>query len=158
MVRRNSKTELREARNELEQMYVELDELQARIAKQKRVIAALTELANVDEDSRPPIGLVHGITDACKTAVIGAKYKLLYPSEVRDRIKALGFPDQKNLLASVHTVLKRLAASGQIAEKDGAYRRMTLGDRIAFQDKQMTDEERKRAHDESLEQAFEDQK
>ena len=131
MNRRDSKTELQEARNLLEQMYVEMDELETRIAKQKRVVAALTELADLDEDSEPPAGLVKGITDACKTAVLGAT-KPLYPSEVRDRIKMLGFPEQKNLLASVHTVLKRLSEAGEIKGTDGgAYRRMTLGERIA---------------------------
>jgi hypothetical protein len=130
MANRDAKSELHEARNLLEQMYVEMDELEVRIAKQKRVIAALTELADLNEESEPPAGLVKGITDACKTAVIGST-KPLYPSEVRDRIKTLGFPEQKNLLASVHTVLKRLAEAGDIKEVDGAYRMMTFGERIA---------------------------
>ncbi len=114
-------------------MLVEMDTLEMRIAKQKRVIAALTELNDIAEESQPPVGLVKGITDACKTAVIGAG-KALYPSEVRDRIKTLGFPEQKNLLASVHTVLKRLAEAGEIRLlEDGTYRRMTLGDRVVYQ-------------------------
>jgi hypothetical protein len=131
MTPRDSKRELLEARKELEQMYVEMDELQVRIAKHKRVVAALTELANVEDDSELPADLVKGITDACKTAVWGAD-RALYPSEVRDRIKALGFPEQKNLLASVHTVLKRLAEAGDVKEENGAYATMGLGDRIAF--------------------------
>jgi hypothetical protein len=131
MTPRDAKNELIEARQALEQMYVEMDTLETRIAKQKRVIAALTELADMAEDSEPPAGLVKGITDACKTAVLGAG-KPLYPSEVRDRIKTLGFPDQKNLLASVHTVLKRLDEAGEIRLlEDGSYRRMTIGDRMA---------------------------
>ena len=131
MTFRDAKAELLEARNLLEQMYVEMDELETRIAKQKRVVAALTELADLDENSEPPEGLVRGITDACKIAVLGAT-KPLYASEVRDRIKMLGFPEQKNILASVHTVLKRLAEAGEIKGTDGgAYRRMTLGERIA---------------------------
>jgi hypothetical protein len=137
MTPRGAKTELIEARKNLEQMYVEMDTLEMRIAKQKRVIAALTELADMSEDSEPPAGLVKGITDACKTAVLGAD-KPLYPSEVRDRIKTLGFPDQKNLLASVHTVLKRLDEAGEIKLlEDGSYRRMTLGDRIAHNDERV---------------------
>jgi len=121
--------QLEDAREALEGMYVEMDVLQVRIAKQKRVIAALTELANVADDGPPPVDLVKGITHACKTAVFGAN-NLISPSEVRDRIKSLGIPEQKNLLASVHTVLKRLAEAGEIKEVDGAYRRMTLGERI----------------------------
>jgi hypothetical protein len=125
----SAERDLVKARKELEQMYVEIDVLELRVAKQKRVIAALTELANVAEESEPPAGLVKGITDACKTAILGANTPL-YPSEVRDRIKTLGFPDQKNLLASAHTVLKRLAEAGEIKLlDDGRYQRMTYMER-----------------------------
>jgi hypothetical protein len=129
MAPRDAKAEMREARKVLEDLYMEQDELQVRIAKQKRIIAALTELADVEEDSPPPSDLVKGITDACKTAVLGSN-KPLYPSEIRDRIQALGFPEQKNLLASVHTIVKRLAEAGEVMEVDGAYRRLTFGEKI----------------------------
>ncbi len=142
MVTRAYKSELEQAREHLQDLLVKFDELQVRIAKQKRVVAALAELADVDYDSEAPEGLVTGITDACKTAVLSAEKPLL-PSEVRDRIKALGFPEQKNLLASVYTVLKRLAAGGDAIEvpvSTGgkiqiAYRRPTLGERIGFSGK-----------------------
>jgi hypothetical protein len=78
------------------------------------------------------VGWVEGITNACKTAIWAAGSAGLRPSEVRDRITALGVPEEKNLLASVHTILKRLDGTGEIkALPDGRYRRMTLGDRIA---------------------------
>jgi hypothetical protein len=142
MNKRSAQIELEKAKEDLEQMHVEMDELEVRIAKQKRIIAALIELAEVAEDSRPPIGLVEGITSACKTAVLGAGSKTIYPSEVRDRIKALGFPEQKNLLASVHTVLKRLAEAGEIKEVNGAYTRMSLKDRVDFIQKRERDQKR----------------
>ena len=136
MVKRTYKTELQQAKETLQDLLVQADELHVRIAKQKRVVAALAELTDVDEDSGAPEGLVSGITDACKTVLWSAE-KPLFPVEVRDRIKALGFPEQKNLLASVHTILKRLAASGEAtevypAEGSGpaAYRRPPLGERI----------------------------
>lgn len=125
------KLDLEQAKDKLQDLLVKADELQVRIAKQKRVVAALQELASDDGDSEAVAGLVKGITDACKTAVWGAGVPLA-PAEIRDRIKTLGVPEQKNLLASVHTVLKRLAEGGEIkAMPDGTYRRMTLGDRIA---------------------------
>src|SRR6266700_7184571 len=138
MVSRAYKNELQQAREKLQDLLVQSDELQVRIAKQKRVVAALVELTDVDEESSAPEGLVSGITDACKTVLWSAE-KALFPVEVRDRIKALGFPEQKNLLASVHTVLKRLAIAGEAkevypAEGSGpaAYRRPTFGERIGF--------------------------
>ena len=137
VTRRAYKSELQQAKDYLQELATELDELQVKIAKQKRVIAALSELTDLQEDSDAPWGLVTGITDACKTAILSAE-KALLPMEVRDRIKALGFPDQENLLASVHTVLKRLAARGDAIEipvsVEGrtqiAYRKPTLGERI----------------------------
>ncbi len=118
------KSELEKEQDVLQEMYVELDELQYRIAKQKRIVSVMTQLADAREDSGPPVGLVTGITDACKSAVLAAN-RLITPAEVRDRVKLLGIPEQKNLLASVHTVLKRLAKSEEIHEENGAYRRFT---------------------------------
>jgi hypothetical protein len=136
MVTRMYKTELQQAKEKLQDLLVQADELQVRIAKQKRVVAALVELTDIDDDSGAPEGLVGGITDACKTVLWSAE-RPLFPVAVRDRIKALGFPEQKNLLASVHTVLKRLAVAGDAtevypAEGSGpaAYRRPTFGERI----------------------------
>src|SRR5947209_90059 len=100
-------SELEEAQNKLQDLLVQADELQVRVAKQKRIVAALQELTSAEEDAGAVVGLITGITDACKTAVWGAGVPLS-PVEVRERIKTLGVPEQKNLLASVHTVLKRL--------------------------------------------------
>lgn len=107
------KSELEEANDKLQLMLVEQDELATRIAKQKRIIAALQELSELEEDSGPPVGLVTGITDACRT-VLRAAEKPLYPTEIRDRVEHLGVPEQRNLLASVHTVVKRLKEAGEV--------------------------------------------
>ncbi len=115
MVGRRHKSELEEANDKLQLMLVEQDELATRIAKQKRVIAALKELSELEEDSGPPVGLVTGITDACRTVLRSAEKPLL-PTEVRDRVEHLGVPQQRNLLASVHTVIRRLKEAGEVRE------------------------------------------
>ena len=130
MKKRLSKSELEKEREALQRMYVELDTLQFRIAKQKRIVAMMTQLADAREDSGPPVGLVTGLTDACKSAVLAA-HELLTPAQVRDGIQILGIPEQKNLLASVHTVLKRLAKAGEIKAENGMYRRITREERSA---------------------------
>jgi hypothetical protein len=117
------KHELQEAQNGLREMFKQLHDLHVRIARQKRKVAMLTELARWDEDSQP-VPLVDGITEACRTALLDSN-KPLSPAEVRDTIKTLGVPKQQNLLASVHTILKRLAAAGEIKEANGLYRRLT---------------------------------
>jgi hypothetical protein len=88
-------------------------DLETQIAKQKKRVAALHELAETDEDAPAITGLVEGITDAVRT-VFRAAEKPLNPAEVRSRVEALGLPPQKNLLASIHTVIKRLLEAGEI--------------------------------------------
>jgi hypothetical protein len=109
------KSEVVEAQDKLEQLLVEQDVLATRIAKQKRVIAALKELSELEEDSGPPVGLVTGITDACRTVLRSAEKPLL-PTEVRDRVEHLGIPEQRNLLASVYTVIRRLKEAGDVRD------------------------------------------
>lgn len=128
MSRRRTDSLLQKAEADLQRLYDDQAELERKIARQKRRVALLTELSSEAEDPPAPVGLVTGITDACKTVIYAAD-GWLAPAEIRDRITALGLPEQKNLLASVHTILKRLAASRQIREKDGLYSRpLTRGE------------------------------
>lgn len=107
------KAELKEAEDTLQVMLVQQELLQEQIARQKRKVAALTELANEEEDSGAPVGLVTGVTDAVRTVLMAAD-KPLNPAQVRSKVEALGLPQQQNLLASVHTVIRRLLESGDI--------------------------------------------
>lgn len=107
--------DLQEALRDLLLMTSEREQIEIRIAKQKKRVAALYELVQTDEDGAAFSGLVDGITDACRV-VFRAAEKPLSPSEVRDRVQALGLPPQANLLASVHTTLKRMREAGEIKE------------------------------------------
>ena len=100
---------------ELNRMEHERNDLETRIAKQKKIVAALAELSRTDDDSPDLTGLVDGVTDACRTVLRAAEAPLL-PIEVRDRVQALGLPPQSNLLASVHTVIRRLVAANEVEE------------------------------------------
>jgi len=100
---------------ELHRMTEEREKLETQIARQKKRVAALAELARLDDEDPSATVLVDGITDACRTVLRGAE-RPLYPIEVSQRVEALGLAPQKNLLASVHTVLKRLVTSNQAAE------------------------------------------
>jgi hypothetical protein len=107
------KQEIETAKDKLEELLVEQDALATRIAKHKRILAHLIELSSLEDDSTPAVGLVTGITDACRTVLRAATSPLL-PVEVRDRVQQLGLPEQRNLLASVHTVLRRLVEGGEV--------------------------------------------
>ncbi len=107
--------DFQEAIRDLLLMSSEKEQLETRIAKQKKRVAALYELVQTNEESAALSGLVEGITDACRV-VFRAAEKPLSPSEVRDRVQALGVPPQANLLASIHTTIKRMKEAGEIKE------------------------------------------
>jgi hypothetical protein len=114
-VTKRYKADLNEAMSVLESLIAEREYLETRIAKQKTRVAALTELVQSEDDSPSPTGLVEGITDACRTVLRGAT-EPLYPLQVKTRVEALGLPPQQNLLASVHTVIRRLVAANEVEE------------------------------------------
>jgi hypothetical protein len=109
-------TDLKESLHDLLSMIENREKLEISIAKQKRRIAALYELVETEEGN--PLAVVDGITDACKT-VFRASDKPLSATEVRDKVLSLGLPSQANLLASIHTVIRRLKEAKEIMEVPG---------------------------------------
>lgn len=80
-----------------------------------------------------------GFTDAIRKVLQAAGGEALAPVEVRDRLPGAGFPlsGYSNPLASVHTILKRIASNDilynvEAVTSDGktAYRWVTSGDRM----------------------------
>jgi len=57
-----------------------------------------------------------GLTNACRTAFRAAGDRGLMPTEVRSSLEQLRFPmrTHKNILSSIHTVIKRLEQGGEI--------------------------------------------
>ena len=99
------------------------EELETEIAKQKRKVALLHELTMPNE-AGAPLSLVDGLTDACRV-VFRAFDRALLPSEIKERVQQLGIASQANLLASVHTTIRRMKEAGEIIEdpqRAGAYR------------------------------------
>ncbi|MGB0109898.1 MAG: hypothetical protein WA350_11070 [Candidatus Sulfotelmatobacter sp.] len=112
---KNYNNDLKQALRDLLLMASERAQLETKIAKQKKRVAALYELVQTDEDGPALSGLVEGISDACRV-VLRAAEKPMTPAEVRDAIQGLGLPPQANLLASVHTTLKRMKDAGEVKE------------------------------------------
>jgi hypothetical protein len=111
----NYRDEFIAAVNELQRLEADYFELGTQIAKQKKKVAALHELADLDDEGLVPIGLVEGITDACRT-VFRAADKPLAAFQVKTRVESLGLPPQQNLTASIHTVIRRLVKANEIEE------------------------------------------
>lgn len=111
----NYTADLKQALHDLLTMASEKEQLETKIAKQKKRVAALYELVLTDADAGPIPSLVEGITDACRV-VLRAAEQPLTPADIRDKVQALGLPPQANLLASIHTTLKRMKTAGELQE------------------------------------------
>ena len=114
-VTKDYNSDLKQAIRDLLLMNSERAQLETAIAKQKKRVAALYELVQTDENAPAMSGLVEGLTDACRVVLRTAEKPLL-PAEVRAGVQALGLPPQANLLASVHTTLRRMKDSGEVKE------------------------------------------
>jgi hypothetical protein len=120
------KKALEAARDELQQLYSQQEEVSKRIVKLRKTIAHLAELCDEHDigiDAENPFALdilfgTMGLTEACREVVKAADPDGLTPVEVKEGLRKMGFDmsDYKNILSSIHTVLKRLAKSGVIDE------------------------------------------
>ncbi len=120
---------VKKAREELAQLFREREELDLRVAKQQRRLAALVALVDDSEQTDQLLDLrLGGLTDAIRTALRTAGSRGLTTSEVTARLDQLFFPinEYKNFRASLGTVLKRLMASGEV-------RKSIPGDRLESQ-------------------------
>ena len=94
-------------------------EYEALGAERQRIDKRLGELAQTISTLSRLCGLVPtvpwGLTDACRTVVRSAGVPMT-PTEVRDRLKAIGFDLSRysNDIAAVHTTLKRLNESQEL--------------------------------------------
>jgi hypothetical protein len=114
-----SKTEieLQLARVELIKLFKAREELDIRIAKQQRRLAALATLVDNTEMTEGILELnLGGLTDAIKTVLRASSSRGLTPGEITIRLTQLYFPveEYRNFRASLSTVLKRLVASGEV--------------------------------------------
>lgn len=105
------------AREALADLFKQREELEIRIAKAQRRLAALVTLIDESEESDKLLDLnLGGLTDAIRSALRAAGQRGLTPSEITLRLRQLYFPvgEYKNFRASLTTVLKRLVASGEV--------------------------------------------
>ncbi len=112
------KTDLERARTVLLDLFRQREQLEVQIAKQRRRVAALAELNDESEGGdQMTLGLnLGGLTNSCRSALRAAGPRGLAPTELRDSLKQLNFPihEYRNIMAAVHTVLKRLQAYGEV--------------------------------------------
>ena len=103
------KADLKAAEEILQELLDFKEHVETRIAMQKRKIAALRELSDMSDDADAPLGLVTGITDAVRSFMRASEPdRRLSLSMIAAGVETLGIPPQKNLLASVTTVVRRM--------------------------------------------------
>lgn len=109
--------ELKRELRVLEELVGQRENLATKIAKQQVRVAALAVLCQQTEELNNMAEMdVGGLTNACRTAFRAAGSRGLMPTEVRQSLEQLRFPIQshKNILASIHTVIRRLEQAGEI--------------------------------------------
>jgi hypothetical protein len=114
---RRYRAELGRERKALAELLREREELATKIAKQRTRVAALAALCEASEEIDDMTEMdLGGLTNACRTAFRAAGNRGLMPTEVRGALERLRFPTNthKNILASIHTVIRRLEQAGEI--------------------------------------------
>jgi predicted transcriptional regulator len=109
--------ELDREQNELERLLREREEIEVKIAKTKRRLAAWAELCDDTEAGEQVVELdLGGLTEACRTALRSSRRAWINVTEVKDILEGLGFPikDYKAPIASLTTTLNRLSESGEV--------------------------------------------
>jgi hypothetical protein len=99
---------LEAAVREYEELGRQRREIDKRLAQLVQTIGTLNRLCGFVPN------VVWGLTDACRFVLRGAGHPMT-PTEVRDRLEAMGFDLSKysSSLAAIHTVLKRLKEAGE---------------------------------------------
>jgi hypothetical protein len=111
------KSDLNHEREMLVDLLSQRERLEKKIARQLTRVGALAALSEegegVGEIMETELG---GLTNACRVAFRAAGNRGLMPTEVRGALEQLRFPTRthKNILASIHTVIRRLEESREI--------------------------------------------
>ncbi|SRR6266576_1944365 len=111
---------------EIESLEIQQEDTERRIARLKQALIGLAPLS--EEPSKPLIPGIDSfltevdsmsITDAARQILQAAK-KPLAPIDIKQQLINMGkdLSDQKNVMASIHSLLKRLREGGEIETKD----------------------------------------
>jgi hypothetical protein len=118
-----------EIQKEIESLEIQQEDTTRRLARLKQSLMGLSPLAEeqdawLTEAAADLAGINKGLTEISITdsarQILQATNKPLSPVEIKDRLVSMGkdMGGHKNVMASVHSLLKRLVASGEIESKD----------------------------------------
>lgn len=107
------KNDLIATQQELGQVFKQQEELEKKISGLRAMIAAMSRMLDEEFVEEDAIGLTDAIREAFRSVGIAGH---LTPTEVKGRLEMMGYDTAKygNVMASVHTVINRLASKGEI--------------------------------------------
>jgi hypothetical protein len=117
------KTELLKAREDLAALLRKKEEIEIAIARQKRKVAAWSELCDESEigdgvtDALESLGLdLGGLSEACRTAMRASRKEWMTIAEIQETLKELGYPLDKYKApsASITTTVNRLVDNNEV--------------------------------------------
>lgn len=110
-----AKTDLLQEQEALGRCLKEQEAHEKRIAGLRATIAALSRMLDEEFVEEDAMGLTDAIREAFRS--IGQSGTMI-PTEVRGRLEMLGYDVSKygNVMASVHTIINRLASKGEIRQ------------------------------------------
>jgi hypothetical protein len=132
----NYKADAEQAQKNLQDMLSQKDELEIRIARQQRRLAALITLAENSDEETVNIDLrIGGLTESVISVLKSILPEFATPSQITIKLEQIQFPvaDYKNFRGTLHTVLLRLHKSGKIIKvpypaKEGEFMYQWTGD------------------------------
>ena len=139
MKKEDYKQLLREKEARLIELLDQQEHLETEIAEVKQEIGALAILAGETQRGQHAflmrVSSELGLADAIRE-VLRSTRESLTPQDVRDRLERMGYNmnDHSNILASIHTTLRRMSENNEVKEEPRkgkkAYRFMTNEERL----------------------------
>lgn len=108
------KTDLERERERLNRLVEERERIEVLIARQRRRIAALSQL--IDDDAKPSATDDLGLTEACRSAFRNSDKEWMEMTDVMAGLRQIGFPlhTYKAPAASVATTVTRMVTAGEV--------------------------------------------
>lgn len=110
-----AKTDLLKTQEQMGDCLKEQENLEKKIAGLRATIAALARMLDEEFFEEDAMGLTDAIREAFRSMGTNGS---LTPTEVKGRLEMMGYNTAKygNVMASVHTIINRLATKGEIKQ------------------------------------------
>ena len=109
--------DLRQEGEALAKLLRERDDVEVKIARQRKRVSALAELCDESEFGEKPFDFdLGGLADVCRTAMRGSRKEWMTIAEIQAALKELGYPldKYKAPAASITTTINRMVKEEEV--------------------------------------------